>query len=413
MHYNEKRYDVNKHFIHVIIIAWCFVLIEYALRVSDSVIITQLQAAFTLSAKQIGVLSSAYYFTYVSCMLPAGILIDRYGLYRIWQIALSILGLGSLVFALKLSYGIAIIARIAMGFGSSFAVIGVFALIIDKQQAGKLIGLTMAVAMLGAVLGQGPWLQLTHYLHNWTGPYYLASVVLIGLLMLWRYYGHNVNSTQVATQSFSDIFKTFTILLRSPVFWILAIFMGVLSTPQTAFMALWGPSFLHLKYHLSATQSAFLTSIISIGAILGGLFFGCWVDKTKFVFETLLVVSGVTIMLMLCLIQGWILHSLSFLSILLFLIGFFTTANVMIFTYLGRYFRTQSKSTVQSAANMFNMGGGPIFQIMIGQLITWQMLKHSTRFTLSALQTALYIIPVILLIVSVPLVFATKKEPHL
>ncbi len=147
----NNRFTVTHWFI--VIIGWFYVAFEYTVRVSDSVILPQLQASFHLSAVHLSLLSSAYYITYVLFMVPAGILIDRFGLYRAWGAAIFILTLGCVLFALRLNFALLIIARILMGGGSAFAAIGVFALVLRHKYSGFLIGVTMAVAMLG-IAGQ-------------------------------------------------------------------------------------------------------------------------------------------------------------------------------------------------------------------------------------------------------------------
>ncbi|ODN41741.1 MFS transporter [Piscirickettsia litoralis] len=177
----------------ILLIAWIFVIYEYAVRVSDSVILPSLSVHLSLSAAQLSGLSSAYYISYVLFMIPAGILIDRYGLHRTWLIAISLLILGCVLFAWAPSLTVLIIARILMGLGSNFAVIGTLALSIGFKRKGLLIGLTMAFCMFGAFLGQGPWLFITNILGHWQLTYWLAAAIGCILLIVWAIIGKKVD----------------------------------------------------------------------------------------------------------------------------------------------------------------------------------------------------------------------------
>ena len=78
--------------------AWLFIILEYAIRVSDSVILPELSTQFNLIPSDLSLLSSAYYFTYVIFMIPAGMLIDRFGLYKVWILAIWLVSLGGFLF---------------------------------------------------------------------------------------------------------------------------------------------------------------------------------------------------------------------------------------------------------------------------------------------------------------------------
>ena len=92
------RFGVS-HWI-IVAIGWFYVIYEYTVRVSDSVILPQLQVSFHLSSVHLSLLSSSYYLAYVLFMIPAGILIDRFGLYRAWAISMLVLTIGCVLFAL-------------------------------------------------------------------------------------------------------------------------------------------------------------------------------------------------------------------------------------------------------------------------------------------------------------------------
>ena len=392
----------------IVIIGWFYVTFEYTVRVSDSVILPQLQASFDLSSIRLSVLSSSYYITYVLSMIPAGILIDRLGLYRAWGGAILVLTLGCALFALRINFDLLIIARILMGAGSSFAAIGVFAMMLRHKYSGFLIGVTMAVAMLGAWLGEGPWAQLVHFFGAWATAYWFAAGIGLGLWLIWILYARTVSLTLVHMHM-SRIGVTFIQLMRSPVFWILALFIGCLSAPQTAFMALWGPRYLATAYHLPATTAAYANSLIAIGGLIGALILGWIGDRYRNIKLILGIVAIITIFCMFAIIQVWFVN-VHIVLLLLFILGLITNANVLVFAYLGKYFYSFSKTTIQGTTNMFNMGGGPIFQLIIGMVISLQTANITVQLTAPVMQKALLAIPIGLIIVTLLLLSLSPKR---
>lgn len=389
-------------------LAWIFLVYEYVIRVSDSVILIPLSIHLNLHTDELSWLSSAYYVAYVAFMIPAGILIDRYGLYRMWLIAVSIFTLGCALFAWAPNLNALILARIFMGIGSNFASIGTLALVITSTHRGALIGITLALASFGAFLGQGPWLVFTRYLGNWQLAYWFASLFSLLFLITWSVLGHRSQALQLNLH-FAHIKSSLKQLISSPIFIIIGLFVGFLSSPQTAFSALWAPSFLHRVYNVSTTEAAFLTSLISIGAICGGLLLGLLGDyiihKHQQMMPTALALCGLlAASSMLLIINGQLQQST--LIIALLFVGFITNASVLVFAYVSYLFSHLPKASTQASTNMCNMGGGPILQIIIGTLLG--QLSHQqtiTQATASQWKMALYVMPLLILLSSLALLW--------
>jgi len=101
---------------------------------------------------------------------------------------------------------------------------------------------------------------------------------------------------------------------------------------------------------------------------------------------------------MIAILQGWF-HQLSVIIVLLLVLGFVTNANVIVFSYLGKYFSAQSRTTVQGTTNMFNMGGGPVLQILVGWYISYEANGALNQLSVDYMQRPLWLIPISLMIV--------------
>src|SRR5258708_33716255 len=99
-------------------------LVSQFLRNSVGVIAPDLAREMGLSAGEIGLLSSAFFFSFAAAQVPLGIAIDRYGPKRCMLICAGIAFLGTLAFATATTPAGLGTARGLMGLGSSCHLVG-------------------------------------------------------------------------------------------------------------------------------------------------------------------------------------------------------------------------------------------------------------------------------------------------
>ena len=75
-------------------------LVSQFLRNSVGVIAPDLAAEIGLNAGEIGLLSSAFFFSFAAAQIPLGVALDRYGPRRCMLVCAAIAFLGTLAFAL-------------------------------------------------------------------------------------------------------------------------------------------------------------------------------------------------------------------------------------------------------------------------------------------------------------------------
>lgn len=91
------------------------VLINYIDRISLSVAAPQIQEAFHLSAVQIGFLFSAFFWSYALLQVPAGIILDRFGVTRVGRWGAFLWGIASTITAISSGFAGILIARVLLG----------------------------------------------------------------------------------------------------------------------------------------------------------------------------------------------------------------------------------------------------------------------------------------------------------
>ena len=133
-------------------VAGLFYCYEFVLRIIPGVLQTEISAAFGhISATEFGQLSAFYYFAYSPMQMPVGILMDRVGPRCLLTAACFCCTIGSFLFMDTNSLIIASIGRFMIGFGSSFAFVGVLFLAmkwVPRQFFSLLVRLVTTLGML-------------------------------------------------------------------------------------------------------------------------------------------------------------------------------------------------------------------------------------------------------------------------
>ncbi len=129
------------------------------LRSSVGVIATDLARELGLSATEIGLLSSAFFFSFAAAQIPVGIAIDRYGPKRTMVATAALAIAGTVLFAAAPSPGALILARILMGLGCStffMAPLAIYARRFAPDRFAMLTSLQMGFANLGTLAATAP-----------------------------------------------------------------------------------------------------------------------------------------------------------------------------------------------------------------------------------------------------------------
>ena len=105
-----------------------------------------------LSATQIGVLISAFFWTYVPCQLLAGWMSDRIGAYRTLALGVGIWSVSTAAFGLASGAGVILALRLALGVGESAAFPAASKIFADRIPVARL-GAANATLALGLSLG--------------------------------------------------------------------------------------------------------------------------------------------------------------------------------------------------------------------------------------------------------------------
>jgi len=374
-----------------------FFFAEYFARVSPSVMVPQLMRSLNVGAFSLGALSSFFYYAYVAMQLPVGALFDRFGPRRLLSIMAIVCGLAAVSFAFSNSLPIAILSRFFMGFAAAFAFVGALKLAhmhFPARRFGFLSGITQALGMLGAAVGEGPVSVMVVHI-GWRASMLVIAAVLIVLGLAIAVVVRQTRHSKSIKKHSQPIMSSFILVMKRRQTWVNGIVVGFLYAPTAAFAALWGVEYLRHVRHLSVEMAASMISLIFIGFAISSPIAGWLSDhigRRKPIILASILGSGV----LMSIILYWPSLPIVVLFVLLFLYGAFNVGVATAYAVAAESNVPKVSGTAMAFANMASVIIGALFQPIIGALLDWHaiaVLPGHTIYTVHDFKTAMLILP--------------------
>lgn len=162
----------------------CFALaymLSYALRAINAVIAPALVADVGLSSADLGLLSSAYFFSFAALQLPLGVWLDKYGPRRVESALLLVAALGAAVFATSSSLTGLWIGRALIGVGVSACLMAAFKAYrqwFAFEQQSQLASWMLVAGTTGALSATVPVTMAMPSI-GWRGVFVVIAVLLL------------------------------------------------------------------------------------------------------------------------------------------------------------------------------------------------------------------------------------------
>jgi sugar phosphate permease len=279
------------------------VMIGYFDRINLSVSHDALHDSFGLSLVAFGYLSSAFSWTYAAMQMPAGILLDRFGIRRVGLVGTILWSVASFLAAISPGLGLFFGARFLLGAAESPTFPGnakAIGLWFPRHERSLAIAITDSAAKFSSAIGV-PFLGLLLVHFGWrctfaaTGMlslFYFALFYLTyrnpgedrGLLPEEMRYisggdAEQDNQTEVRREPWSETFSRLFYLLRQPKVYGLALGWGAYNYSFYLFLT-WLPTYLSTAHHMDLLHSSVYTSAPWLFATLTDLVVGGWlVDR--------------------------------------------------------------------------------------------------------------------------------------
>jgi MFS family permease len=421
----EKRIINTKAWTHaypwlVWALSATFFFYKYLLQVSPSVMSNDLMSAFNITGAGLGNLAACFFYAYLLMQIPVGILLDRYGPRLITSFAIFICAMGTLLFAHSQALWEAEISRAMIGLGAAFAAVSCLKLAtiwFPPKRFALIGGLSMTVAMFGAVGGEAP-LSFLVASHGWRIA--LIDVAMPGFILMMLVFiivrdrSPNFSTvTKKTTVNFSQLKMQMKTILSDKQTWLLSFYSGLAFAPVSVFGGLWGVSFFKAAYHLTAEQAATATAFIFIGFAIGCPIAGWYSDYIRRR-KIIMIVGTATALITMLSVLYLSNASLRTLEGLMFLFGFGASGFFLCFPMIREIHLLIFAATVIGFMNIFDSICEALTEPFIGKLLDlgWKgTYDHGARiFTVHDYHLALLTIPVYYLLALIFLFFI--KETH-
>lgn len=406
-------------------IAALFYCYENFLQVSLNVIAPELQQTFNLSAAALGGLFSYYFITYAGMQIPVGLLLDKYGPRVILCFAATVVGLGSLLFGIAPVFGLTVLGRLLIGFGSAFAIVSCFKLVsvwFPLERFALVSGLTITIGFSGSIIGDYPFAVLADVV-GWRVN--MIAFSLIGFVIaffVWKLVRPPVDAPKhsiAASSHHSEVslLSGLKMVVANPRNWLIAIYGSLMFAPTLAFGPSWGGVFMVTAYHVDMQLGVAIASALYVGWIVGAPAFG-WLSDTIRRRKPSLYIASVGALLTFTPVLFFNHLPLPMVAFLLFLAGFFSSGFLPSFSIIREMNPSKVSATGMGFMNTMNSLGGVFAPYLIGQMLDWHwnglMDKGVRVYQVSDYHVALVLIPVMLLasIVILPWIPETHCKTH-
>jgi MFS transporter, ACS family, D-galactonate transporter len=165
--------------------------VNYVDRVNLSIAGPEMMRQFHLSAAQLGIVSSAFLWTYAMLQLPIGAIIDRIGVRWVNRAAAALWAIASFLTAASGGLGLLLVSRLVLGFGEAPTIPAGWKAIgqwFPRAERGRATAIFDGCAKISNVLGI-PVMAFLVSAFSWHAAFiFTGALSLVYLLVWWLLY---------------------------------------------------------------------------------------------------------------------------------------------------------------------------------------------------------------------------------
>lgn len=385
-----------------------FYFYECLLQVSPSVMSNELMRDFSVTSQTLGLLSGIYFYSYSAMQLPGGVLLDYFGPHKLLTLATLVCALSTIAFGMTDNFFMACVARLMIGFGSAFAVVGTLKLAANwfpAQQFALLTGLMVTIGMMGAIGGEAP-LALLIDNFGWRHSLLILGIIGLVLALLILLIGKDTPRDYKAAEHLHSIeeerlLPSLLALIKNKQLWLVATYGGLMYMATPVFCGLWGVPFLMNKFLIAKSTAANYISLVFVGWAIASPLWGIFSNRIG-LRKPPMYIGCIGALISSSLFIFAPIHSLLLIQTLLFVFGVFSAGFLPAFSVAKELCNQKYVATGLSFMNMMNMIGIALAQPLIGYILdkNWagELVANVRVYPLEAYQIALALLPLGMLI---------------
>ncbi|MDD3846713.1 MAG: MFS transporter [Syntrophorhabdaceae bacterium] len=373
---------MDRHRRYLFLILAAQYLVVYFHRVLPAVVAQDLVASFNISATALGVLASAYFYSYAAMQIPVGILSDSWGPKKTIVLFSLIAALGAIGFGLAPYFGLAVAARSLVGLGLAAVFVSsmrIFGLWFRGAQLARVAGALMAVGGIGWFSATTP-LAILSEMVGWRSAVVIVGVISLAVIFLiWKFVEDSpeekglppVVGAGEALAGRRDVLKDLKVILKNKHFWSIAIWFIMRGGALFGFFGLWAGPYLTDVYGFSKGAAGNILSMIAFAMIFVSPVIGHLSDRTLKSRKKILVwSSALNVLCFACALFFFDRLKMVELYVLFFFMGVtISSVGTVAIVTTKELFRDEIAGTSMGMINVFPFIGAIIFQPLMGYVL--------------------------------------------
>ena len=373
-------------------------LFAFLHRVAPGVVAKDIMRAFDFGGAAIGQLSAMYFYAYAGFMIPAGLLLDSFGVRRVYSAGAAIMGLGSLTIGMASGQAVLFGGRFLVGLGAAVTFIGcvkVAAAWFPPSQFATMSAVTATVGVLGSLVGTVPLAALV-VATSWRGAFsIIGAVTLAGALACFLFVRDHPRGHVEAfapSPGLRQVLRGMMEVLGNRHTWPpFLVFFFVYSALQN--LLVWCVPFLRDVYGMGTTRAAGYASAPSLALLVTAPFLGYLSDRI------LMRRKAPYAVLVWCLFATWTFLVLTLgalppwgMAAILFAVGSFASAFVLTWPIAREVNPPHLAGTAVAVSHLGGFVGASLTQGPVGAMLdhrwTGAMLDGARVYPLEAYRAA-------------------------
>ncbi len=301
-------------------LAWAAVATAYAIaflqRVSPQSVSLSFMQDFGTDAAGVAMLASSYFWGYTLMQIPAGLLVDRYGVKRVVLFSMAASSLGSAAFALAPNLMDVFVARLIIACGDALvftALLKLVALSFADERFGVMSGISQVSGYVGGVMATTPLASaVTGF--GWRACFVFIACVGVANLALASL-ALKPDPASRSTKTLGGVLAASRQSLSQVANWGCAMTFASHFAVVTTLSGVWGIPMVAHFFNISPSAASSPLLAFMVGNAIGSIFLGHVADRAAAALDTALIRICLLRMILIAMLLPPVVHGLGFVYV--------------------------------------------------------------------------------------------------
>lgn len=290
--------------------AWALIAAAYAIaffqRVSPQTVMDVLQRDLQTDVRGAGILASGYFCGYMAMQIPAGVLVDTFGVRGVIIASLAVSSLGSVLFSFSSDLSAAFAARLLIAVGDALVFTALIKLVAEQfadSRFGLFSGISQVSGYIGGMIATTPLafaVSTIGWRQAFLGVAALTLINLVALSFILPPAAKRVDRYKIRklVDAVLQTLKRVWSAMGSTELWGCAITFCSHFVVATSLSGVWGIPMLMNAYGFDRTEASKPMLLFMVGTIIGSVGLSIISDRTKSLLRWLIIACVTRIMLL-------------------------------------------------------------------------------------------------------------------